>query len=168
MRVLLQERAKLLGYIWAIVRDEHLCEDVFQEVSLLAVAKRDEIHDEPALLPWLRRVARHRALHVVESRKRCPFLLSDRLLDTLDECWRKYDDTPAATLAGALRKCVAQLTTYAREIITLRYVHGLSGIQVAEKLGCKVHTLYMALTRIHGKLRTCVQRDIAGEEAHHV
>lgn len=168
MRVLLNERAKLLGYIWAIVRDEHLCEDVFQEISLLAIAKRDEIYDESSLLPWLRSAARHRALHVLKSRKRHAVLMSDRLLDTLDKCWQRYDDTPAATLSSALRQCAAQLTSYAKEIITLRYVRGLSGIQVAERLGCTPHALYTALTRIHGKLRACVQQEIAREEGRNV
>ena len=40
VRVLLAERAKLLAYIWVIVRDAHLVEDVFQEVAALAVQKR--------------------------------------------------------------------------------------------------------------------------------
>src|SRR4051794_21632754 len=39
--VLLRDRVKLLAYITAIVRDNHLAEDIFQEVALLAVRKRD-------------------------------------------------------------------------------------------------------------------------------
>lgn len=162
--MLLQERVKLLAYIWAIVRDEHLCEDVFQEVSLLAIDKREEIYDQQALLPWLRQTARHRALHAVEARKRRPVLLSDTLLDTLDRCWQRYDDTSAATLADALRKCVAKLTAHARQLIALRYVEGLSGIQIAQMLGRKVTTVYMALSRTHGNLRRCVRQEMANEE----
>jgi RNA polymerase sigma-70 factor, ECF subfamily len=131
LRVLLQERAKLLAYIWAIVRDEHLAEDVFQDVSLLAIDKREEIHGEEVLMPWLRRTARYRALHAVQSRKQRPVLLSEGILDALDECWEKYDAITAPTLVDALRHCMSRLTTHAREIITLRYVEGLNGAQVA-------------------------------------
>jgi RNA polymerase sigma-70 factor (ECF subfamily) len=164
---LLQERAKLLAYVWAIVRDEHLAEDVFQEVSLLAVNKREEIYEEGSLLPWLRRTARHRALHALQLQKRRPVPLSETLLDSLDRCWEKYDDIPSSALADALRQCMSRLTSHARRIITLRYVQGLSGIQVAETLGRKVTTVYMALSRIHGKLRTCVQRRMADEDRHY-
>jgi RNA polymerase sigma-70 factor (ECF subfamily) len=166
--VLVQERAKLLAYVWAIVRDEHLAEDIFQEVSMLALDKRAEIYDDSSLYPWLRQTARHRALHAVESRKRRPVSLSDGLLDTLDQCWREYDSTPAATLADVLRGCVAQLTAHARQIVTLRYVQGLSGIQVAETLGRNVRTVYMALSRIHGRLRRCVQERMTGGEGRDV
>jgi RNA polymerase sigma-70 factor (ECF subfamily) len=104
----------------------------------------------------------------VESRKRRPVSLSDGLLDTLDQCWREYDSTPAATLADVLRGCVAQLTAHARQIVTLRYVQGLSGIQVAETLGRNVRTVYMALSRIHGRLRRCVQERMTGGEGRDV
>ncbi len=59
---LLEERVRLLAYIWAIVRDSHVAEDVFQEVSLLAVRKRSEIVDQTAFPVWLRKSARFCAL----------------------------------------------------------------------------------------------------------
>ena len=37
VRVLIRDRAKLLGYIWAILRDHHLADDVFQDVTVLAI-----------------------------------------------------------------------------------------------------------------------------------
>ena len=119
------------------------------------------------LLSWLRKTARYRALHAVESRKRRPLLLTETLLDTLDECWQKYDNTPANALADVLRNCVSKLTTHTRRIIALRYVQGLSGIQIAEMLGRKVRTIYMALSRAHGNLRRCVQQEIVDEEGRH-
>jgi RNA polymerase sigma-70 factor, ECF subfamily len=158
----------LLAYIWAIVRDEHLAEDVFQEVSLLAVDKCENIYSEQALLPWLRNTARHRALHAVQSRKNRPVLLSDGLLDDLDECWQKYDAVDASDLTDILRQCVSQLTSRAQHILTLRYVQGLNGAQVAETIGRKVRTVYMALSRIHGALRKCVLHRTAEEEGNHV
>jgi DNA-directed RNA polymerase specialized sigma24 family protein len=62
---------------------------------------------------------------------------------------------------------MSRLTLRAQQIVTLRYVQGLNGAQVAETLGRKVHTVYVALTRIHGRLRECVQSRIAGEEGQH-
>ncbi len=50
VRILMAERSKLLAYIWSIVRDEHAVEDVFQEVSILAVEKCGQITDENCAL----------------------------------------------------------------------------------------------------------------------
>lgn len=68
VRVLLAERARLLAYIWVIVRDVHLVEDVFQEVAALAVQKREELRDEAALPVWLRRTARFQALAALRDK----------------------------------------------------------------------------------------------------
>ncbi len=38
--VLLSERNRLVVYVWSIVRNYHVAEDIFQEVSLLAVEQR--------------------------------------------------------------------------------------------------------------------------------
>ena len=158
VRVLMAERAKLLAYVWSIVHDEHIAEDVLQEVSMLAIDKRAQIDNERALLPWLRQTARYRALHAVRDRVKTPMLLDEKVLDGLAPYWQKYDDVPSQTLADALRYCVEQLTPYARRIVALRYAEGRSGTKVAEILGRKVRTIYVALSRIHRTLRDCIRQ----------
>ena len=160
VRVLLAERSKLLAYIWSIVRDEHTVEDVFQEVSILAVEKCGQITDENALWPWLRQTAKFRSLHAVRARgSQLP--LNEDLLDKLDLTWRDYDDVSSSAMVESLLKCVGKLSPYAQRIIALRYVDGLSGIEVAARLQREVHTIYVALTRIHNSLRRCVQDRMA-------
>lgn len=163
VRVLLAERSKLLAYIWSIVRDEHTVEDVFQEVSILAVEKCGQIVDESALWPWLRQTAKFRALHALRARgNQLP--LSEALLDQLDLAWHQYDDLSSSMLVDSLLHCVAKLSRYARRIVALRYVDGLSGIEVASRLKREVHTIYVALTRIHNSLRRCVQARMQAEQ----
>jgi RNA polymerase sigma-70 factor (ECF subfamily) len=160
VRVLFAERAKLLAYIWSIVRDEHAVEDVFQEVSVLAVEKCQQISDEGALWPWLRQTAKFRSLHALRARgKLVP--LDDELLDKLDLSWQAYDDRSSPALVEDLLQCVKKLTPHAQRIIALRYVDGLSGIEVAARLKREVHTIYVALTRIHNSLRRCMQDRLA-------
>jgi RNA polymerase sigma-70 factor (ECF subfamily) len=164
VRVLLSERAKLLAYIWSIVRDEHTVEDVFQEVSILAVEKCGQINDEGALWPWLRQTAKFRSLHALRARgKQVP--LDDELLDKLDVAWQAFDDLPSPALVDSLLKCVKKLSPYAQRIVALRYVDGLSGIEVASRLKREVHTIYVALTRIHNSLRRCVQDQLAAAKS---
>jgi RNA polymerase sigma-70 factor (ECF subfamily) len=162
VRVLLAERAKLLAYIWVIVRDAHLVEDVFQEVAALAVQKRNELRDEAALPVWLRRTARFQALAALRDKARDPHQsLTPEILDQLDTYWSSQDRQPDDARVEALQDCLTQLSPYARQIVALRYGKGLQGIKVAEALGRNVRTIYMALTRIHNSLRDCIEQKLA-------
>src|SRR5262245_22089928 len=109
LRVLLRERAKLLAYIASILRQRELVEDVFQEISLLALNKREEIEGEAHLLPWLRKAARFKALRVLETRPSAVALDAD-VLEVLEEAWARTDAVPAADMLDALRGCLEKLT----------------------------------------------------------
>ncbi|MBI1369441.1 MAG: sigma-70 family RNA polymerase sigma factor [Planctomycetes bacterium] len=156
LRILMRERVRLYAYTWSIVRDQHLAEDVFQEVSILVMDKREELRDAAALPTWLLRASRHKALQAARSRRRDPLVFDEAAMQRLDRLWEKRDDVED-TIA-ALRQCLSELTPYARRIVQLRYAEGLSGEALARKLDRKVRTTYMALTRIHNALAECVQR----------
>src|SRR4051812_17180458 len=93
--LLLRERVKLLAYIRSMLRDDHLAEDVFQEVAVLAVRKRDEIRDGGHFLAWMRLTSRHVALKTLRQRQH-QRLLDEPLLDLLEEQWAEHD-VPASS-----------------------------------------------------------------------
>lgn len=158
VRTLMAERGKLLAYIWSIVHDAHLVEDVFQEVSLLAVTKRSELRDEKALATWLRKSARLLSLTAVRGKVKRPVLLGEEVLDQLDAAWAEEDAVPVEDTLDLLRGCLAELSGRSRQFVALRYIERMSGTEVAEKLGTTVHSVYVALGRIHRMLRDCMQR----------
>src|SRR5687767_1087752 len=95
VRTLIRERAKLLGYAWAIVRDHHLADDVFQDVTVLAIQRASEIRDADHLLRWLRRAARFKALEALRAAARNPARrivpLDDDVLEMLEADWADAD-----------------------------------------------------------------------------
>ncbi len=166
VHVLMSQRARLLAYIWAIVRDGELVEDVFQEVSLLAVREREKLRDEAALEVWLRRTARFKALSALRDRGRRAAVLSNDVLDQLDTQWEsQQQETSLEEFQSALRHCLKELTPSAQQIVALRYMEGLKGTEVAERLGKQRKTVYQALTRIHNTLRACIAKQLQLEEA---
>ncbi len=70
LRLLLDHRGMLLGYVNSIVRDQHLAEDVFQEVSLLVVRKHRGIPARESFPGWVRRAARLEALSALRRKRR--------------------------------------------------------------------------------------------------
>jgi len=163
LRLLLANRAKLIGYIRSIVRDQHLAEDVFQDVSIIAVSKAGEIESESHLLGWLRRTARFEALNAMRKSRRGLATLDDATLELLDDHWRQTDSHDSADMTDALHDCLGELTPRSRELVDLRYSQGLSGAQLADHIGRQVNTVYVTLSRVHKQLADCIRRKLADE-----
>lgn len=164
VQVILRQRLQLLAYARTIVRDSHKAEDVLQEVTMLALKKKNELNEVTALPSWLRRTTRFQSLAAIRDQSReNTDSLSPEVLDKLDAFWEENEPKNKRRIE-LLDECVSQLTTNSQEIIALRYMKGMRGKDVAEKLGRKVRTVYMALTRIHSTLRECVERKLTLEE----
>lgn len=161
VRQLVRERSQILAFIWSIVHDEHLAEDVFQDLFVIASRKADEIENSEHFQKWIRKAARFEALNAARKRQRNPMVFNTATLDLLDQVW--YEESVDLTdQVEALRVCMDQLSPYARRVVTLRYAEGLSGQALADTLDRKVGTVYTALSRIHRVLGDCVRRRLGG------
>lgn len=156
-----------MAYIWAIVRDGHAAEDVFQEVSLLAVRKRSEIIDPAAFPTWLRKSARLCALRSLRNSGKSPMLFSNEVLDSLDRTWEKLTAASACDMAESLQRCIGRLAPRARQLVALRYQDKMSGDQLAARLKMKTQSVYVAMGRIHKALRDCMKRALAAKGITH-
>lgn len=163
VRLLLSGRVLLLAYIHSIVRDSHLAEDVLQEISVLAVRKREEIVDEAHFRAWIRRAARLEAMNVLRRHQKLSTAMPEPVLEALEVHWDNRDEEWAADRIDALRQCVGRLTSNSQQLLRMRYHEGVSGISLAERLGKPVNTIYVALSRIHRALADCVARRMAAQ-----
>ena len=165
LRVLLSGRLLLLAYVRSIVRDPHMAEDIFQEVSLLALRKRAEVVDETHFQAWIRRAARLEAMNALRREKRQNQVLPEAVLDALDPHWENQRADLAERRAEWLAQCLTRLTDRARQIVVWRYGDGLAPQRLAERLERPINTVYVALARIHKTLGDCIRRKAAGEHA---
>lgn len=161
VRILLRDRDKLFAWIWSIVRDDHLAEDVYQDVCMLAIHKRDQIESEIVLPAWLRTTARHRALYAIRQSAARPVSLDAEVLEQLETAWARYDDREPAAMSAALRHCISTLSPAARELVEMRYQQSLKPAAIANQLGQKVGTIYVTITRAHKALASCIERQLA-------
>ena len=162
-QLLVCEHDKLEAYVWQIVKDDHLARDVLQEMALVATRKLDQIADREHFAAWARVTCRNIAFELLRKHRRQPVTLSNEVLDLLEDNWRQLDQTDSYELTAALRRCLARLGPAARQMIDLRYGQGMRSSEVAERLGRKVTTVYMTLSRIHRSLGDCVRRTLAGQ-----
>lgn len=158
VRALIRDRARLLGYVWAIVRDHYLADDVFQDVTVLAMDRATEINDEKHLALWARRAARFKALEALRKHTRRAVSLDEDVLELLESEWDRGDPRDLGEDVEHLRACIEKLSPHAQSIISLRYAEEVSGARVAEVLEVKVESVYVALARIHRALGDCIRR----------
>lgn len=163
VQLLLKHRGKLLGAIRAMVADEHLAEDIFQEISIAALNKHDEIADEDHFGPWMRTAARLQSLTALRNRNRLPRSLPDEVLGVMEPHWGKFDKRNDADLSDSLRICLERLSPYARQVVRARYSEGKRGNDLAIALNRSINTVYVALSRAHDTLRECLRKRLAEE-----
>jgi RNA polymerase sigma-70 factor (ECF subfamily) len=147
---------RLFRYLWRLVGDETVAEDVFQQ-TWLQVAERISRYDGARPFgPWLFTVARNLALD--HLRRQQP-----QSLDEVDEAVAPGggDSDPLAHAvarqrSGRLADAVAGLAPLDREVLSLRFEEDLALPQLAGTLGVPVPTakarLYRALARLRERM----------------
>jgi RNA polymerase sigma-70 factor (ECF subfamily) len=166
VQLLLMHRGKLVGAIRAMVGDEHLAEDIFQEVSIAAVSKCEEIESIEHFGGWLRCAARFQGLIALRNRNRLPRSLSPEVMELLEAHWQHFDAKADIDIAETLRNCIEKLGPYAKQVIVTRYDEGKQGTKLADAMNRNVQAVYKALTRAHSALRKCIQDRLAASGTH--
>lgn len=160
---LMQQRAELIGYAWLVVADADLAEDVFQEVSVAAIRKSDEINDEDHLIGWLYQAIRLQGLKARRELGRRHQLLSPEMLEALAQTDSPYKQQDVTARQSALRECVQRLQGTQRSILEMRYGQSLKPADIARRTGKNIQTIYKSITRTHSALRDCVNERLASQ-----
>ena len=154
---ILKHRNSLCGMVWAILRDHHATEDVFQDVVVKALARRDQFEDGDYLLAWARVSSRNAAIDLCRQRQNRSNLLEKAALDALEADLSSEASEARAARIDALMDCLNQLPKKTRAVMNARYREGKKVQVVADALGKSLDSIYQTLSRTHRKLRECVE-----------
>jgi RNA polymerase sigma-70 factor (ECF subfamily) len=158
VQALMRHQAMVKAYAYAIVRDFHLAEDVFQDVATIVAERWEAIPSGEDLARWLHETTRRKALEALRKRRRAVPILSESVLVQLAASFRQ--DEP--DLRDALSRCLGKLSRVAREIVEGRYGEGLACEQIASRLRRSVQSVYAIIKRARMALSECVDRALAG------
>lgn len=166
IRTLVSDRAKLLAYVWSMVRDDHAAEDLYQDVIVVAMGQIETFNDSLHVLKWSRVTLRNKALEHLRKKRSAAAVLSADVLDALEIHWTEHDATPAGDMTEALRHCLALLTGNARQLVDMRYGKGMRGADIAASTGKTPHSIYVALSRAYKVLGDCIHMRLTKETEH--
>ena len=165
MKLALEHRAQLWGFLVGLTKNPARAEDLFQNTYLILCEKWEQYRPRTNFLAWARQIARFEFLASVDPERR-PFVTAE--MDVLESALRAVESEGGAPSSRreALRRCLDQMPqARGRRVLELRYGEGLAGEKVAEQLGLSLNALYTLLSRVRRILQDCIERRVRAEEA---
>jgi RNA polymerase sigma-70 factor (ECF subfamily) len=158
----------LRGYIRSLLPGSNDVDDVLQEVNVLLWERRDQLGGaeelEENLRPFAFRCAYFKALAWRRDAARKGYVgLCDSLVQSVAEASEAFWDVRAVNRLAALQDCVGRLTPEDRNLLMARYKRQDSLAQLAERVGKAKGAVYMAISRLRGALRACIQEKLDQE-----
>ena len=155
LRELTQQRRMLYAFIRAMVSDTHLCEDILQEVFVVAVSKHNEFTSGTNFGAWLREITRRVALAQLRKSGRGPSALDPETIDKM-EASIDVSKSDWEEERRALGECLKQLPVESRRVLDLRYVADVSLAEIGDTVGRSPDGIKALLKRLRQTLAECV------------
>ncbi|MGI9392331.1 MAG: sigma-70 family RNA polymerase sigma factor [Parvibaculales bacterium] len=126
------------------IGDEHMAEDIAQEVFLTLWKQAHKWKPDAQLSTWLHRVTINRSID--ELRKKRPLSLADGY-DAIDDAPGSFEQMAHKQQCQALHKAISTLPERQREVIELCYLSEMKQQEAAEILGISLESVESALRR---------------------
>jgi RNA polymerase sigma factor (sigma-70 family) len=161
----LQYRNTLYGFIYSLVRDVVIAEEIFQEVAVIAMEKErkgDEVIREPA--QWLKEVVRRLVHAGYRTRQGRVVSVDQEYLEQVVETFESEASVEQQqSRLSALGACMEHVSEPNRDLLRRRYVQGASYDEIGKELRRSPGGLRVLVHRIQRELADCVQHRLAAE-----
>lgn len=164
VELLAQHRSQVFGYIYALLRDLHDAEDVYQDTALVLWSKFDEFTPGTHFVRWACVVARNCVAAFSKRKHRSRRYFSPEFQEELALLQASIPSSEAEESHEALIDCMKKLSVNDRQLVNLCYGGDCSFKDAAERLGRSAQSVYDSLSRIRRQLLGCVDRTIAQVE----
>lgn len=163
---LVQYRGMLFGFIYSLVRDVSVAEEIFQEVAVVAMEKErkaDEVIREPAA--WLKEVVRRLVQAGFRTRQGRLITLDTEYLEQVSLGFEAETENDFHhTKLDALGNCLGRINAQHRELLQRRYADGESYDDIARDVHRSPGALRVLVHRLQRHLADCVEHRLAEEE----
>lgn len=142
-----RHKQRLFSYIYQLVRDSDLADDIFQETFVKAITtiRQGRYNDLGKFSAWLYRIARNLAVDSFRADKNEGTLSTDDgnfdILNRRELAQETVEDAMVdLQIEEDLRRLVERLPENQREVVTMRYYRDLSFKEIAEITGVSINT----------------------------
>ncbi len=163
-----QHADMLIAYLRALVRDENLVDDLFQETMLVAWRRIDQFDRHRPFGPWLRGIARRLVLAQYRRGSRLFLWCDEQVVDAIDQMACQAESRAGDTWQDKLAflaECVDHLPESYRIAVRMRYEKQLGPADIAEELNESLAAIKKRLHRARLRLAACVRRKLDASPA---
>ena len=147
----------LFRYIVSLVRDQHLAEDILQEVFIRIYRKLRWLREPEAFRAWTYQIASREAFRYLNRERRWSDQVRDEAtLTTLPA--GEHDSEFSRELIESLPQLVDKLSPASRAVVVLFYLHEMSLVETAAVLEIPVGTVKSRLAYGLASLRRSFER----------
>ena len=155
----LQNKDNLWSFVYSIVRDYHLSEDVLQEVCFTIMNNAEKFDLERPFLPWAFGIAKNKSYEAIRKSEKQATLLDDNILEKLQNDLISISRQENIRLS-ALQMCLKEVSNENRSILMMKYVEKLSAQNISERIKRTETATFSLLQRLRNTLANCIGKKI--------
>ena len=140
-------KSSVYSYIYYIVQDKELAEDIFQEtfVKVIVTIKQGGYTENGKFKAWIMRIAHNLVIDSFRQERSENTISNDEvevdLFNNRDLCEETIEDSLVRRqVLSDVRKLVKQLPDNQREVLEMRYYQDLSFKEIADLTGVSINT----------------------------
>lgn len=143
-----RHQSKIYSYIYSMVGNAEIANDIFQETFTKVITKMDETYNEQGKwIAWVMRIAHNATIDYLRKKKRFVDVNSqddpdydfyDRLTDETDRDAQEVIENNEAK--DSLMKHISSLPKEQREVVMLRHYYEMSFKEIAELTNVSINT----------------------------
>ena len=145
--LILRHKNKVYNYIFMVVRNEQLAEDIFQDtfIKVIKSLSTGKYKDDGKLIPWIMRIAHNLTIDHFRREKQFKTISDDACDKSLFNSKKFSDETIEEKIideqiSSDVRKLLDFLPDDQREVILLRHYGGLSFKEIADQTNVSINT----------------------------
>ena len=154
-----KNQGSLRGYIYTLLPNPALVDDILQETNLVIWRKASEYDSTRPFMPWACRIAFFQVKAARRDNSRDRHIFDSELVDIL-AAESEADSSSTGSLDSALRDCLSKLPENKRDLILSRYHPDSSVKTLADERQETPGALSVELHRIRRVLESCIRGKI--------
>jgi RNA polymerase sigma-70 factor (ECF subfamily) len=141
-----RHKEKLFGYVYNLVRDYHLAEDIFQETffKMIKTIKRNGYNEEGKFISWMMRIAHNLVIDYFRRENKYPMIEQDDEFDIFSIIKTKQisqeEMIVKKQIKKDLRKLIFELPFEQKEVLIMRMYHDMSFKEIADMTDVSINT----------------------------
>ena len=159
VQFLARHQTMIQGYAYAISRDFHVAEDVYQEVAVIVADRWETLPNDEELGRWLRECTRRKTLEVSRRTRHMPVTMSNEILDQVGAHFGtgSGEEARGSNMRDIVAECAEKLRGMARRVVLARYRDNRACAEIAAELQRSVQGVYSILKRARRALAECIE-----------